>query len=472
MNQQFDEEMQRLLIGFMLGAPDAFATSQNIIDPDHFEARLRPAVRFILDYAQQYRILPKQEQVRAATSVDIPEIGEIEQQHAEWYLQTIEEFARYRALERAILDSVDLLNKGAGGEIETRIKAAMTISLMKDLGTDYFEDPLTRLERMRDKSNYVSTGWKGLDAKLYGGFTKGALNVFAGGSGSGKSLFLQNIALNWVSMGMHVVYFTLELSEELVSLRFDAMVSKRSTKEVFRAMKEVATSVAITGRGSGKLIIKKLPEAGTTANDLRAFLKEYEIKTNIKPHAVCVDYLDLMHPNNRKINPSDLFVKDKYTSEEMRALAGEWDVLMVTASQLNRASVEAQEFDHSHIAGGISKINTADNVFGIFTSLPMRERGVYQIQFLKTRSAAAVGQKIELAFDPISLRITDAAEDDGMRPTRLAEVAEVIKAKTTTSRVAPPLDEDAPPPERLDAPKTQQAAIMNLLNKTKRQGDF
>jgi hypothetical protein len=108
-----------------------------------------------------------------------------------------------------------------------------------------------------------------------------------------------------------------------------------------------------------------------------------------------------------------LFVKDKYVSEELRNLAMEKNCLFVTAAQLNRGAVEEVEFDHSHISGGLSKIQTADNVFGIFTSRAMRERGRYQIQLMKTRSSSGVGQKIDLEFDVDSLRISDLAEEDG-----------------------------------------------------------
>jgi hypothetical protein len=105
-----------------------------------------------------------------------------------------------------------------------------------------------------------------------------------------------------------------------------------------------------------------------------------------------------------------LFVKDKYVSEELRNLAKELNVLFVTASQLNRSAVEEVEFDHSHISGGISKINTADNVFGIFTSRAMKERGRYQIQCMKSRSSTGVGQKIDLEYNIETMRITDSGE--------------------------------------------------------------
>ena len=119
-----------------------------------------------------------------------------------------------------------------------------------------------------------------------------------------------------------------------------------------------------------------------------------------------------MMPIAKKISAENLFVKDKYVSEELRNLAMETNTLFVTASQLNRASVEEIEFDHSHISGGLSKIQTADNVIGIFTSRAMRERGRYQIQLMKTRNSSGVGQKIDLEFDIDNLRIRDMNEDD------------------------------------------------------------
>jgi len=122
--------------------------------------------------------------------------------------------------------------------------------------------------------------------------------------------------------------------------------------------------------------------------------------------------LDLMMPKSKRVSPADLFIKDKYVSEELRNFATESQMIMATASQLNRASVEEIEFDHSHISGGLSKIQTADNVIGIFTSRAMRERGKYQIQFMKTRSSSGVGHKVDLEFNVDTLRILDLAEDE------------------------------------------------------------
>ena len=147
--------------------------------------------------------------------------------------------------------------------------------------------------------------------------------------------------------------------------------------------------------------------SGKNVNDLRAYVKEYSIRKGFMPDAILIDYLDLLMPVTVKVSAENLFIKDKYVSEELRNFGMEIKAVLVTASQLNRAAVEEVEFDHSHISGGLSKIQTADNVIGIFTSRAMRERGRYQLQLMKTRSSSGVGQKIDLEFDIDCLRIRE-----------------------------------------------------------------
>jgi replicative DNA helicase len=154
-----------------------------------------------------------------------------------------------------------------------------------------------------------------------------------------------------------------------------------------------------------------------------------------------IDYLDLLMPVSAKVSPNDLFVKDKYVSEELRNLAKELGVLMVTASQLNRSAVEEIEFDHSHISGGISKINTADNVFGIFTSRAMRERGRYQIQCMKSRSSTGVGMKVDLEYNIETMRITDSGADDSNDSQR-STTSIMDQIKSSSRVVQPAVDPD------------------------------
>jgi hypothetical protein len=207
------------------------------------------------------------------------------------------------------------------------------------------------------------------------------------------------------------MYLTLELAESLVSMRVDSMVTGISTRDVFKNIDDVEIKVRMIGKKSGAFQVKYMP-SGKTANDIRSYIKEYEIKSGKKVDVLLIDYLDLLMPASMKVSAENLYIKDKYVSEELRNLAMELQCVFVTAAQLNRGAVEEIEFDHSHISGGLSKIQTADNVFGIFTSRAMRERGRYQLQLMKTRNSSGVGQKIDLGFDVDTLRIIDCDEDE------------------------------------------------------------
>ena len=435
MAKEYNTEIQRLFLEMMLSDAQSFIRVQNIYNPENFDRSLREAAKFISEHTEQYKTLPTRDQIKAVTGTDLKEATGLSDEHFEWFMTEFEGFSRRQELERAILKSADLLEKGEYDPVEKLIKDAVQISLTKDMGTDYWADPRARLSAIKDNNGQVSTGWPNLDRLLFGGFNRGELNIFAGGSGSGKSLFMQNIAINWAEAGLNGVYLTLELSEGLCSMRMDSMVAGISTKNIFKELDTVELKIRTIGKKSGAMRIKYMP-AQSNVNDIRAYLKELQIQKNMKLDFIMIDYLDLLMPVSAKVSPSDLFVKDKYVSEEIRNLAKEFNILLVTASQLNRAAVEEIEFDHSHISGGISKINTADNVFGIFTSRAMKERGQYQIQCMKTRSSSGVGQKVDLEFDIETLRIS-APDDDGsgpkFRPTPNSIMSQIKNKSADTS---------------------------------------
>ena len=409
--KNYDYEVQKVYLEMMMADAETFVRCQGIFDHTLFDRKLQDAAEFINTYTKEYNVMPDYETVNASCRTDLKRPEEIKEGHLKWLMDDFEQFTRHKALERAIITSADLLEKSNYGEVESLIKEAVQIGLARDMGTDYFADPRGRLMGLKDKNGQVSTGWETMDRKLFGGFNRGELNIFAGGSGAGKSLFLANLGVNWALQGLNVVYLTLELSEQLVSMRIDSMVTGVSTRNIFRELDDVEMKVKMIGKKSGMMQIKYMP-SGKTTNDIRAYLKEYEIKIDKKVDVLLVDYLDLLMPIGKKISAENLFVKDKYVSEELRNLAMELQCVFVTAAQLNRGAVEEVEFDHSHISGGLSKIQTADNVFGIFTSRAMRERGRYQLQLMKTRSSSGVGQKVDLEFNIETLRITDLPEDE------------------------------------------------------------
>ena len=465
MIKNYDYEVQKLYLEMMLADAEVFVRCQGIFDHSLFDRKLQDAAEFINTYAKEYTVLPDYEMVNASCRIDLKKPEEVKEGHMTWLMDEFENFTRHKAIERAIIASADLLEKHNYGEVEAMIKEAVQIGLARDMGTDYFADPRGRLMGLKDKNGQISTGWPCMDRKLFGGMNRGELNIFAGGSGAGKSLFLANLGVNWALQGLNVVYLTLELSEALVSMRIDSMVTGVSTKEIFKDLDDVEMKVKMIGKKAGMLQIKYMP-SGKTVNDIRAYMKEYEIRCGKKVDVLLVDYMDLLMPIGKKISAENLFVKDKYVSEEMRNLAMEKQVICVTAAQLNRGAVEEVEFDHSHISGGLSKIQTADNVFGIFTSRAMRERGRYQLQLMKTRSSSGVGQKIDLEFNLESLKISDLPEDEqehsGATSRGASSLIDSIKRKTEIQRDEP--TDGAPAPKiRGQVESTKLRQILNSM---------
>jgi KaiC/GvpD/RAD55 family RecA-like ATPase len=435
--KEYTADLQKLFLEMMVASPESYVRVQNIFNVENFDRSMREPAKFIKEHADKHKLLPTIELVNAACSTELKPTTGLEKAHFDWFMEEFEGFAKRKELERAILKAADLLEKGDFAPVEKLIKDAVQIGLVKDIGTDYFANPRERLMAIKAGNGQVSTGWAGLDKVLFGGMNRGELNIFAGGSGSGKSLFMQNISLNWVTAGLNGIYLSLELSEGLCSMRIDSMLANISTKEVFKNLDDVELKVGMARKKSGKFQVKYLP-AQSNVNDIRAFIKEYEIQMRCKVDFLMVDYLDLLMPVSAKVSPNDLFVKDKYVSEELRNLAKELNVLFITASQLNRSAVDEVEFDHSHISGGISKINTADNVFGIFTSRAMRERGKYQLQLLKTRSSSGVGMKVDLDYDINTLRIVDAGNSEDAAPVASSnDILGKIKNKATVVSIKP-----------------------------------
>lgn len=431
----YTDDLQKLFIEFMITDSELFVRTRNIISPTYFSKKYFDTVEMLIDHADKYKSLPTIDQIKAKCEIDFTPVPNIDEAQKDWFLDEFETFCRHKALEKAIIESADLLEKSEYGTVEDKIKEAVRIGLTKDLGTDYFEDPRARLMKLKDSNGQVSTGWKSLDKKLYGGFNRGELNIFAGSSGAGKSLFLQNIAMNFLELGQNVIYFTFELSEELSAMRVDSMTTGVPTNEIFKKIDEVELAVKLKRQKQGGTFQIKYMPSGSNTNDIRSYVKEFTIQKGVAPDVVLVDYLDLMFPVNKKISPADMFIKDKFVSEELRNFAVEQQIVLVTASQLNRGAIEEVEYDQSHIAGGISKINTADNLIGIFTSRAMRERGRYQIQLIKTRSSGGVGSKIDLAFDVDRLRITDLDEDDegvNIMPASGESIAQTLTKRTST----------------------------------------
>lgn len=400
--KNYDAVFQKYILTQVFNSPDVFVRCKNILKPEYFEKTFHAGIEFILNYSLEYDTLPTLENVQVKTGLELPK-EDVSHLHHESLLKDVGDYCRHKAIENAIMAGAELVGQKRYGAMEQLIKEAMLVSLQSDMGLDIYNDPTSVINSLAQMQGNFSTGWETLDFKLFGGFGKQELEIFAAESGGGKSVVLQNLAVNFSKMGKRGAYITLELAEELVSVRIYGMLIDTAPTKVRSDVDDAAARIKIEERTNGNLIVKRLPESITTVNDIEAYLRELQIRTGEKLDYICVDYLDLL-TSDRCIDKSNVFLKDKYVSEELRSLAFKMDFTVFTACQFNRGGINDDSKSQANIAGGISKIYTADNVIYILTN---KDRGEMVFDFQKTRNSSAVGSRLKMSYNIDTLRVLD-----------------------------------------------------------------
>ena len=166
MLKNYSTDVQRLFLEMMLQDASSYVRVQNIYNAENFDRSLRPAAEFIAQHVNEFKTMPVTEQIAAATGIKLNHIPDLNEDHFNWFMEQFESFTKRQELERAILKSADLLEKGEFDPVEKLIKDAVQISLTKDMGTDYFDDPKKRLEKYFSSGGQVSTGWPSVDKLL------------------------------------------------------------------------------------------------------------------------------------------------------------------------------------------------------------------------------------------------------------------------------------------------------------------
>jgi len=403
-----DTKKQKLIIEYLLSSADTFARCAGIIKSNYFDPEYRIAVSFIQKYYDKYNTTPNTDQVEAETSISF-KLHEIENDKLDYTAIEVEKFCKRRAIEQAVLAAPPLIADGDYDAVAEIYKEALLISLQRDCGLRYFDDPETRLRRLLEEDITCPTGWKEVDELLYGGISRKELILFSANSGGGKSITLANLGLNFIKQGLNVLYITLELSRDVVSQRFDTMITGISRNDFKSHISEIVTRLQSEKQKDGILDIAHM-RSGTKPNEIRAYLKEYFLLYNMMPDLLILDYLDKMSPNE-KVSADNVFEKDKRCSEQLRDIGVDHNMFIATASQLNRSAITATHHDQSQIAGGISKINESDVYISIVMSDTMKAAGEMMFCLQKTRNSDGNGKNVYLTWDNKFLRVRDKTDN-------------------------------------------------------------
>lgn len=407
---------QKLMIENLLSSPDLFALCVNILDPKYFEPELRNSVNFILDYYNQYSNTPKPPVIEAETGMEYSDREVITFDEYEYTATKIEQFCKERAVIHEVLNASKLIENGDFGTLTERIEKAVLISLQRDLGTNLFSNVAERIEQRMVNRKPIPTLMANVDEILGGGLHETELLMASANSGGGKSIFLSNLSLNFCKQGHDVLYISLELSEDMVADRFETMITGISKLDKFERISETASQVENFHHKSGGTIYIKYMEPESNANDIKAYLKEFQVQYKKLPKLLVVDYLDIFGTNERQ-QFSNVYEKDKASSTQLRAIGNnpQFNMVMATASQQNRGAINQTEMNQGHIAGGLSKVNIVDVYMSIIMTDAMRAEGIADFQFLKTRSSDGVGKIAHMKWDPIRLMFTSLGSDNAIK---------------------------------------------------------
>lgn len=316
-------------------------------------------VRKIKEYSRDYNKMPLPQDIALMTENDmklsagetesvqklLKQIRALDDVSPEILLKETEAWCKSRALENAILRSVDVMRdeeKTDKGVISQLVKDALAVSFMTDLGHDYFKNARERYDYYTTQEEYISTSLKLLDDALGGGLLKQAIYVFMGRTNVGKTLWLCHLATALTRAGKNVLYVSGEMAERMINKRIDANMLNFDMGELnlnldredyFKRLKNVYS------RGQGTLKTKFYAAGTCNALHLKAYMDELQLKENFKPDVVVLDYLNLFAsyrlPGSAMLN-SYLYVKA--VTEEFRGVIGvEMDTAVVTATQTNRS---------------------------------------------------------------------------------------------------------------------------------------
>ena len=285
------------------------------------------------------------------------------------------DFCKNQALKKAIVESVELLQVGEFDQIKVKIDEAMKAGVEKNLGHDYNDEVEIRYQE--SSRSPISTGWDVIDDLADGGLGKGELGVMVAPAGIGKSWALINVGANAVKAGLNVIHYTLELNEHYVGMRYDAVFTGIANQDLRYHQDDVKKMVDSL---DGSLTIKYYPTKGAGITTLAAHLERCRINDK-KPDLIIVDYADLL----RGVRGLEKRHELGNIYEDLRGMAGEYQIPIWTASQANRSALQEDVIQADKIAEDYSKIMTADFVVSLSRKIEDKVAGTGRWHIIKNR---------------------------------------------------------------------------------------
>ncbi|MCX8008398.1 MAG: AAA family ATPase [Patescibacteria group bacterium] len=348
------------------------------------------------------------------------EEGSFVPKNIEWLISETEKFCKDKAIECAIRKSVSIITgteKTLTREaIPDLLKEAISISFDRKIGHDYFNDFENRYEYYTRKVEKYPFDIDFLNKITNGGIARKTLNIFVGGVNVGKTLTLCHIASSYLKSLYNVLYITMEMSEEEISKRIDANLLDVPINELNRLPKETYSRLIENVKRNiprGNLIIKEFPTAVPTVNHFKKLLMELKAKKDYVPDIIIVDYMNICSSVRiRNMNADSPYMLVKAVAEELRGLAMEENVPLITATQLNRAGFAASDVDMTNIADSFGIAMTADLIVSLINNEKMEKTNVIMMKQLKNRYGdVTINKKAYVGISRAKMRLFNVEQN-------------------------------------------------------------
>jgi replicative DNA helicase len=383
-----------------------------------------PTIESIGLAVRERRNLNEEEVEKCEAYIKEIESSNKEQSEIQWLIDKTEKFCQEKAIYNAVLSSISIIDgkdkNHDKGQIPKILSDALAVSFDSSVGHDYLENSDERYDFYHRHEERIPFDLEFFNKITKGGLPTKTLNIALAGTGVGKSLFMCHCAAGAMSLGRNVLYITMEMAEEKIAERIDANllnVTLDSLMELPKDMYDKKVS-KLRSKITGKLIIKEYPTASASVTHFRALLNELNLKKSFKPDIIFVDYLNICCSSRIKAGANvNSYTYVKSIAEELRGLAVEYGVPIVSATQTTRSGFTSSDPGLEDTSESFGLPATADMMFALITSEELEELGQLMVKQLKNRyNDPSYYKRFTIGVDRAKMRLYDVEQSgqDGL----------------------------------------------------------
>jgi len=450
------ERIEETILRNLLFTEEFYRKVVPFLKPDYFQEYHEKVIfEEILDFSVKYDKVPTQEVIiiNLQNRTDLTEdtfnqslevIRGLTDEWVDfdWMVDATEKWCQDRAIYLALMQSIKIADGGDSkldkGAIPSILQDALAVSFDEHIGHDYIEQSKERFEFYHKTEEKIPFDLEKFNYITKGGLPNKTLNIALAGTGVGKSLFMCHMASACLTEGSNVLYITCEMAEEKIAERIDANLLNCNIKDIPELPEVLYKSKVqeIARKTQGKLIIKEYPTASAHAGHFKALLSDLNLKKDFKPHIIFIDYLNICASSRYKGAVVNSYTYVKAIAEELRGLAVEHNVPIVSATQTTRAGYGSSDPDLTDTSESFGLPATADLMFALISTEELESQNRLLVKQLKNRyNDPTSNKKFLIGIDRSKMRLYDVAEDTSVLNSS-AEEEEMPQFSETKNRLS------------------------------------